>query len=348
MSMLSDDTLLVEHKMMNSCRVWPADSEKWQSEYRAWVKSDDHSHAETQLKRWLDGLDLPAQSLDTQPYLTLLRALPRGDERTNSSLRMAKLASLLLSEFCASLSVTPSANGVLYNLLCLCAGLAQPDVLAGPLDDLLTCRDLRDASFTGYDLSASLRLALVWNQSDDRWLRRVWRPMLLGDPTCPVHGDWVDAVDGFLKLAPQQVYPLGRTLQILEPSVSVSLAEWEGYYKGIEFLIEKKIDDCTLDTVFIGMQEAGCSEMALRSVNLRVEDLIASAYEATAEEVMEWTLLSCRGIKKGLGSRSTGFLKDACITHANNAWIRKHGPATPRNVLQLGELLGLPVRLTRS
>lgn len=341
MSMLSDDTLLVEHKMMNSCRVWPADSEKWQSEYRAWVKSDDHSHAETQLKRWLDGLDLPAQSLDTQPYLTLLRALPRGDERTNSSLRMAKLASLLIFEFCASPTVTPSANGVLYNLLCFCAGLAQPDVLAGPLDDLMTYRDLRGCSWIGYDLSAAQRLALIWNQPDERWVKSVWKPMLLGDASCRVHGNPIDAVDGLLK-----IYPIGRALRGLEPGPNSNHEDQEEFSRFLDVLIER--EGRTFDSLFEEMQIAGCSATALRLACLDIESEIVFAYDVTQAEASDWILHSCKAILlKGNGTRSKKFLRAACITRAAY-WTRKPCPQCPSGVLPQAKLLGLPEHLART
>ena len=336
---------------MNPRRIWPADADIWKSEFSKWLQNAEGTDgAVWQLARWLEGLDLPAIGPDTPAYLILLRGLPRGAERAGHSRRMADLAAQLVNSVSGQSELTnvfsdmpgpddPAANELLYNLLCFCGGLAQPDVLADSLDGLLQRRDLRGRFWSGYDLSAALRLALVWNQPDGRWIESVWKPMLEGDASCKVHGGRIDAADGIRKIT-----PLGSSLKRLEPRTSAGEAEWDRYYETVDLLIEPS----QTDNVFIAMQESGCSEMALRWANLDVEHLITSAYEVTPEEVMQLTLQSCEDVKARPGTRSRKFLQGACSTLAYAAWTLK---AEARDSPELKQLIGLqepPIRLTRS
>ena len=171
-----------------------------ESAIRPWVEDPNRDHA--QLMRWLSGSDLPPVGHDEEPYVWLLRAIPRGAERPRFEARLAECAGQLLEE-AGQFRLTSEGEKILYNLLALCAGLRGRDHLAAPLLRVLHEDQLDSVYYGVHPLNSLLRPALIYNQRDNT-LQPVWESLLRGTPHKILGGNAPDGFQGILYMPPSE------------------------------------------------------------------------------------------------------------------------------------------------
>lgn len=184
------------------------------------------------LRGWLKGYELPAVGHDEEPYVWLLRALSRSDERHRRE--MARRVARLLDE--EQPHQRPGGeydDEFFYNLFHLCSGLRRRGELGEPLYrvyDFLNRHEERRVIFANgsrYNLSGALRDALITNQTDQQ-LSLVWRRMVDGHPHGLLRGSRYTGAEGLLYMprsAAEQDRPaveqtgwaLARVARQLEP-----------------------------------------------------------------------------------------------------------------------------------
>ena len=191
-----------------------------------WVASsvlpwlDDGTRDVAQLLRWLSGYDLPPVGQDEEPYLWLLRALPRGATRPKFESALTASTAKLLQRV-AEFRWIADGERLLYNLLNLSAGLRGRDELAAPLLDVLKKDLLHGLAYDGLSLDSVLLTALIYNQQDET-LQPVWEAMAQGTPHPILGGSPLDAFHGTVYMPPcvgsegrPAVYAIGFALTSL-------------------------------------------------------------------------------------------------------------------------------------
>ncbi len=209
---------------------WPADPDAWTEAYLGWLSQDPEGDS-GQFASWMAGHDLPAGDPEADQYLALLEPLPLGADRIKATRTLATLAKGALEN-----AMGRESDRFFFNLLHLCSSLGRPSILADPLDRFLDRVTLKGRTYGGYriDVSSALRFALMWNQADLRWAKKVWLEMVRG--RCDrVAGMWKDGVDGILAM------PVGLTaqLEVLESPRDATGAIPAGYetrlYEALEY-----------------------------------------------------------------------------------------------------------------
>lgn len=171
-----------------------------QAAIQPWI--DDPARDTTQLERWLCGRDFPPVGPEEEPYIWLLRAIPRGAARPSFETELTRSA-VALVERASELRETPEGEQVLYNLLGLCAGLRGRDYLARPLLRLLETGALDGLSYRFNPLNSMLLPALTYNQRDNT-LQGVWEAMVRGAPHPVLGGNPSDAFEGIVHMPPSE------------------------------------------------------------------------------------------------------------------------------------------------
>jgi hypothetical protein len=158
------------------------------------------SHPSTEpLEDWLQGYGLPPVGHDEEPYIWLLRGLPRGKGRHDAEQELSSQLARVLQREPDRHRPGRRPEQMLYNLLMLCAGLSTSTELAEPLDAMFQ-REVLAGHWQGHDVRDALLLALIHNQPDARW-GPVWSQLLAGGhPFLP--GGPYDGFRGILRMPP--------------------------------------------------------------------------------------------------------------------------------------------------
>ena len=163
----------------------------------SWLARSDWS-----LGQWVSdftGFSLPPLP-QGEPYLWFLEGLGTGRTRRERSGALAlRLARILESEPDRQ-PFDLDRRQALYNVLLLCSDIRQPEVLAEPLEKMLS-RAALPAHPTGYNLRFALRQALMMNPKG-RELEHLWVDMANGQIHPFLPSDRYAAFDGVLLLPP--------------------------------------------------------------------------------------------------------------------------------------------------
>jgi len=157
----------------SAAMTWPGDFTSWQAQFRELISSI--RLPEGQLRRWMDGLDLPFDDPGAGPAMLIVHALPPDSGRYLIASNLVTLLKTLSEE-----QPTPQSNKRLYNSLQLAAMLAKPSLLAEVLEHIALNRSLRGRKTpgVGFPLTLSLYRALFYNQPQDGWLELIWKPVI--------------------------------------------------------------------------------------------------------------------------------------------------------------------------
>lgn len=245
--------------------TWEGTFQAWQEHFCIWLDSLDWSHS--QILRWMEGLELPAEDVRAEPHLWLLRAL-EGSPRRKGAPRLAERVAAVLRNRPDTVNSETRCK-ILYNLLYLCAGLNRPDELCGPLDWFSTHADLSKLFYRDVPLTTALSAALVWNQNDDRWSKH-WHEMIRGDPTPRIPGLPLDGFDAILIGWPRQPatevgYALAEMAKLIEKTFPVQ-GERDNAFQQLIERAERRyrkaaLEDRDLLTAAIG---SSCPRWALK------------------------------------------------------------------------------------
>jgi hypothetical protein len=196
---MRDSTLPTENSSRPIESEWEGCADKWSTHFLAWLRSVDWSPE--QILRWMEGLDVPAEDVQTEPHLWVLRAVEGWPRRGYSGTLAYRVSAVI--DYVGADRFTELTPRIIYNVLCLCTGLNRSHELCGALDNLLQSAELRRIQYRAVPLATTLRSALMWNQADDRW-SQYWYAMMRSraDPRLP--GFPMDGFDAILIGWPRQ------------------------------------------------------------------------------------------------------------------------------------------------
>lgn len=217
---------------------------KCESEYRGpefWLKEElehwlDEGGAVPRLIDYLEGVGLPAVGHDCEPHVWLVAALRLSNERPAYEDKLAERLAAFLDEEPDKLKPGARANQVTYNLLHLCADLANPARL---FDSLMRLRSRESfgasENWLGTSHRRSLLFALIANQKG-QLLRDVWTRILRDQPDPYLGGDWRDGFEG-LAVMEFPVDPAGQPdLGVIGEALAVVAAKLQDEVApGVEF-----------------------------------------------------------------------------------------------------------------
>lgn len=154
------------------------------------------------LEGWLQGLGLPALNDDQEPYVWILRALDRVQERAALERKLAHGLAEILEKKPDLDPLGEAPDQLLYNALNLAAGLACSDELWEPLLDILDREEL-SGGYRGIEHRGSLSSALAQNQGDSR-LGALWLLLATDGGSDALPNNWSDGFEGLLYMPDPQ------------------------------------------------------------------------------------------------------------------------------------------------
>ena len=146
----------------------------------AWLNSDSSDEL---LISWLKGYALPALGYEDAPYDWIMRALNGLPSEINYRIILSqRIADFLERE--TPYQNSPTDDRLLFNIFYLCANLNRKQELASPLEKAFNffqehenAREEFFAENNPYNLNASFREALIYNQVSDKYLP-FWKEIL--------------------------------------------------------------------------------------------------------------------------------------------------------------------------
>ena len=181
---------------------WPITFDAWRLAYADWLRSppsQDRDRSLVQLRRWLQGVDLPMDVRDQDHHVWLIRGLPRDESAMAARSELARLAADTLEQVSRDHPNDAAGNGILYHFFGLCEGLSDPDRLSHALWSFLRRSPPGERSFRGFRIDDALRMAILWNQRGTEWFEELWRP-LIQRRSAPLSGSALDGLDGTLHM----------------------------------------------------------------------------------------------------------------------------------------------------
>lgn len=163
-----------------------------------WLNEGEPSPAV--LADYLESVGLPAVGHDYEPHVWLLAALRVSSERPVYEDKLAKALADFLDGQPDSARRGARPNQIIYNMLHLSAGLANPARLYDPLIRLRGLKSFgASENWLGTTHRRSLLLALIANQKG-QLLQDVWTAMLRDQPDPYLGGDWRDGFEGLASM----------------------------------------------------------------------------------------------------------------------------------------------------
>ncbi len=229
-----------------------------EEQLEAWLTKKEWGTAD--LVGLLEGYEIPFSTVNEEPYLAVLEALPEGGDRYSLEEELARRAAALLDKKPDEAPVGDPPERLLYNLLSLCSGLACPDQLADPLLAMWKRRSLK-GEWQGTDLRYVLSVALASNQFDSR-MAEEWWAMLEKHATKFLPGSEYDGFEAVLWMPESKssrgtpfLNAIGRALSIMARSLEEDRNRRPEFRRLLRKVKETYPDRLTWDTDFIDLAD---------------------------------------------------------------------------------------------